>query len=319
MLNGLRSWFYDEFKCENWGLHHPKPALYATSQWPIPHIVFIIYRALWATWFLIWIVMCGIDWIGLIPSMRTYPDETYNSENGPKWFIYLTHWAFTLVTVNCINQTSLAIEYYIKRRKVTSDDQLFLKMPLTYQLAWVIYNMSTCSPFIISGLYWGFVHSVDEHWVLTGVNFHTHAVQSIYTIIDLFITATPIRIYHMVFPLSCAIIYSGFTAAYFACGGTNIMGKNFIYPGLEWDKPGEALYICGVLVFCFTPLLHVFVYACHQLRIWLYHRCYGQPDYGNDDVITGEEVKEMNVVINSDATVDKSDLTPVLTLKTAIA
>jgi hypothetical protein len=116
----------------------------------------------------------------------------------------------------------------------------------------------------------------------------------------------------MVFPLSCAIIYSGFTAVYFACGGTNILGKNFIYPGLEWDKPGEALYICGVLVFCFTPLLHVFVYGCHRLRIFIYNRCCGQPEYDNNDAVASEETKEMNVVTIGDDPLNRNDMKPVI-------
>lgn len=48
----------------------------------------------------------------------------------------------------------------------------------------------------------------------------THAVSSVYVVSDLFVTATPVRILHVVYSMIYGLIYFIFTVVYHVLGGT---------------------------------------------------------------------------------------------------
>ena len=63
---------------------------------------------------------------------------------------------------------------------------------------------------------------LDEE-TLDEINFMTHGMNSIYIILDLlFVTGVPVRLYHLVHPLTAGIVYIVYTIIYDVAGGNVI-------------------------------------------------------------------------------------------------
>ena len=78
--------------------------------------------------------------------------------------------------------------------------------------------------------YWiPFVSSGEEN--LDDINFMTHGMNSIYIILDLlFVTGVPVRLYHLVHPLTAGVVYIVFTIIYDVAGGNVFSYLSFYRP-----------------------------------------------------------------------------------------
>ena len=56
-------------------------------------------------------------------------------------------------------------------------------------------------------------------------------------VLDLCVTARPVRLGHVIYPLIEGLTYTTFTLIYWALGGTGPGGSSWIYPMLDWGKP----------------------------------------------------------------------------------
>ncbi len=108
------------------------------------------------------------------------------------------------------------------------------------------------------------------------INFNTHAINSIYTVINLFITRIPIRVLHFYQTIIYAIIYVIFSVIYDVTGGTDPEGERYIYKLLDWtsDLEKAALY-SGMIGLVGMPVMWIIVHVIYKLRLFLYGCCEG--------------------------------------------
>jgi hypothetical protein len=104
-----------------------------------------------------------------------------------------------------------------------------------------------------------------EIFSLDFVNVHNHIVNSLLVVIDLAVASHPVRLLHLYQLVLFAIGYSGFTAVYYLCGGTNRQGDSKIYPLLDWQRPGLALLAVGAACLLLI-VLHSLVWLFYLLR-----------------------------------------------------
>ena len=99
-------------------------------------------------------------------------------------------------------------------------------------------------------------------------------MNSMIMIIDIFITAVPVRWLHFFHAFIYGVIYLIFSVIYWAAGGTDPAGNPFIYPVLDWGgNPGQAAGLSVGLAVIGLPLFHTFVYGLYRLRLVIYKRC----------------------------------------------
>ena len=93
-----------------------------------------------------------------------------------------------------------------------------------------------------------------------------HGFNSVAFVIDMWVAARHCRLLHFYQPAFALIAYFIFTVIYWASGGVNSDGANYIYAILDWNKPGQSvpLVICG-LVFI-LPLAQALLWSVHLLR-----------------------------------------------------
>lgn len=105
---------------------------------------------------------------------------------------------------------------------------------------------------------------LDTH--ATSIN--KHGLNSVYAIINIFITAKPINITHMWHPVLFSLIYVVFSVIY-QLG----FGVPPIYTVLDWSKPTTALLTSVPLVFIGVPLCHVMFFILYRTRCVIFRKC----------------------------------------------
>ena len=107
----------------------------------------------------------------------------------------------------------------------------------------------------------------SEGQYIEAANFFVHAFNSIYVILNLFITGVPVRIYHYYHCLIYGVVYIIFNAVYV------IITDDVIYSVMDWvnDAPSAALY--GVLLTVVGSLIIWLVYyGLYRLRLFIFER-----------------------------------------------
>lgn len=105
---------------------------------------------------------------------------------------------------------------------------------------------------------------VDTH--ATSIN--KHGLNSVYAIINIFLTAKPINITHMWHPVLFSLIYVVFSVIH-QLG----FGVPPIYTVLDWSKPTTALLTSVPLVFIGVPLCHVMFFILYRTRCVIFRKC----------------------------------------------
>ena len=113
-----------------------------------------------------------------------------------------------------------------------------------YQIQWFLFNVTAVNCVIVSIVQW-------RYWFHTEFEEHD-AVANLFVVssldlpiavclIDIFLTLIVVRFVHVVYPLSCLIVYLLFTIIYLAAGGKNFLGNFYIFAFLDFkNQPGIA-------------------------------------------------------------------------------
>lgn len=244
----------------------------------LPWPVLAIFRGIVALYCIGWIIYSGF-----------YP---YNGQE--KWFIYLTNWGFTLITLYFILSFAVTLCYHLKEKQqypmrppmeLTNYGTSFSDQPMEegtegdfnvevplkghHKAMWIIYETGASVAVVITLLYWSLLSGGNLTGVYLGLDITTHALNSFFLLIEVAITSLPIRVLHVIYPVCFAFIYMIFTVIYWAGEGTDaIYNKRFVYPILDYsNSPGLAvgLFLGAALVA--VPLVHVCIfYGLYRLR-----------------------------------------------------
>lgn len=222
------------------------------------------------------------------------PSGMHDSNGGPKYFIYLTNWAFLLfnsyLLVSAISVTLQFVIHYTYVKQDLSRHDLFVKRNdlngkekvvrvllgadytmevVWYQkIQWLLVSVGLGGALAIPILYWSVVYSSSHE--LDGTNFNTHLVNGIVALFDLWFSGIIIRLFHVVYLVSFGAIYVIFSGIYYAGDGTNAQGDPYIYSSLDYgDKLGQAIILVVLAVLLFLPLVYSVMYAMYGIRYWL--------------------------------------------------
>ena len=212
---------------------------------------------------------------------------------GPKVIIYVTQWVFYLwnfqvlwaaifVTVTYLKVYFCQMDKFQRRdtggpcnHELVIDNRpvgccgVSSNETLWYQnIYWLLYTLSTDMTILVVVIYWSLIYAFDpvmEEYDYA--NFVKHLIVGIMAIVDLFLTAIPIRILHFIYSIIFIAIWSIFSGIYFAAGGTNYYGSRYIYKFLDYEEnPFFAVTMGFVITFIIIPLIHSFVYCLYLVR-----------------------------------------------------
>ncbi|KAJ8980704.1 hypothetical protein NQ317_019197, partial [Molorchus minor] len=216
---------------------HDDPNIFICSQWQRnkskPNFLYLTYRTLVALFFL------G-TWIS---SMKT-------EEHADKWPIFLTNWGYTICTLQIV-LNAVMLWCWVLSTRLKDAPMLKEKSLKMYPVYWLLNTISTPVAIGITITYWTVVYNPNE-MKFNFTNYYLHANNSIMMIIDLLLTAHPVKVLHFVYPMIFAFAYSLFSWIYYAAGGKGILKDKprSIYKILDWDKPLTTTLTClGIILF----------------------------------------------------------------------
>lgn len=226
---------------------------------------------------------------------------------GPKFFIFLTNWAFLVLVVYLLwaavsDTLSLFLanvcckEKYSRQENEDEEDDgsveqvcCLLNMPLGccgrerdgtkwhHKIQWVLFMVGHTFSLAVTILYWSLLFNPTNP-LLTPLNFITHLVNGIVSVIDIGVSGIPVRLLHMVYSVLLAAIYAVFTGIYHVAMGTNVQNQPYIYFIIDYGRnPGTAAGIAIAVVLVFFPIINVLIYVLFLLReglLWLIKKVY---------------------------------------------
>lgn len=246
-------------------------------QWLSPNLM-ILYRAALAVYTTSWSIAGGL----------------LRSADGAKWFIFFTNWGYTFLNIHFILGTILPYYYHWKIRKSVNhantddinsdcktDDALstdeshqvinvsrFPWFQRACKASWVIYSIAACVGPVITVTYWSAVYTPKVR--VDGADVDAHAVNSVMIIVDTLMCSIPIRFFHVVYPMAFMLLYAIFTVIYWLSGGTNNIGKPYVYAVLDYQNhPVIATITILCIFFIALPLSQLFLYWLYRFRCWL--------------------------------------------------
>ncbi|XP_066269180.1 protein rolling stone-like isoform X2 [Branchiostoma lanceolatum] len=142
-----------------------------------------------------------------------------------------------------------------------------------HKTMWVLYNvmapialMITFSRSLAMGL------NMSFEWARSGLDPLTdilhHFCNGAIVVVDIFVSATPTRILHVIHPIAYSCIYNVFLVVYWVSGGWGITGKRWVYPVVDYSDDNwraSAIFVFAGL-FVVLPVFHLLVFGLYKLR-----------------------------------------------------
>ncbi|VDI56778.1 Hypothetical predicted protein [Mytilus galloprovincialis] len=232
------------------------------------HKLYLGWRIFWALYHLVWIILTGVysyQWAGDDPAQQV------------KWFIYVTNWAYFVLTFSTIIDAICVVYIAVKR-----DDILLgacSEIPWYLKVDWVFFNVSNSASILVTMLYWGLIYSSSS--TQTAVNIETHGLNMVYVLVNLFLTGIPVRFYHLFHPMVFGAAYVVFSIIYKILGGTNAQEKSYIYSSFDWSNTGYTTGLSLITVLVAIPICHIILFLLFLLRIFVNKKCCSRTEIQN--------------------------------------
>jgi len=223
-------------------LQHHQPDKFHRSAWDgsgAPSLWYVIYRISIALFMLIGTLCHFVSTIDTL---------------GIKWFIYMTNQGISLLVLHYLVYAGVVVG-----RRIGAPHPL-PSLPTSYSISWGLQSCFSTVALWITLVYWIALHPyviefdlIKGDWMIA-LNYFLHLVNTLSCLLDIFLTARPIRVHHFYLAVIFGLWYTIFSLIYWAAGGTGICKERcdkrpdcpyicdrYIYPILDWDeKPGMA-------------------------------------------------------------------------------
>ncbi|XP_038049362.1 protein rolling stone-like isoform X2 [Patiria miniata] len=273
------------------------------AKWPMAPVLWSIFRCFLAVYLIVW--------LGLILTVWGDPPLYGGADNKAKWLIYVSNWSFLFLILYTLTMAVGNVYYHAtrgcKNARVGTDvdpesgsgydrgipmssvdsprgtpssgsdsGEPLEPLPWYFKMAWFLQTIAFTAALFVALLFYILVFNPAED-VLHVYNFHVHGVNLIIVVLDIILSATPMRVLHLIYPSSYAFVYFMFTLIYEGAGGLNEKGGTAIYPNnLDWDAaPGRTGIVMALTVVVAAPLLHLLFYGIYRIRHAISKCCTG--------------------------------------------
>ncbi|XP_019620581.1 PREDICTED: protein rolling stone-like [Branchiostoma belcheri] len=245
-------------------LRYHDRSVFSRSPWCSGQVAFVLYRILMA--------------LVAVTILMYLLCHFYITDGWTKWPVYLNNWCFSVLTLHTVVAMAVSAAVYCRSdytefsAEATRDENVAPNSLNWYhKVHWVLHSTSITMAFLVTTLYWAFD---KRELVATSIN--EHILNSVLALLDLFVSGTPVRVFHMVYPVAFAMAYSAFYVIYWAAGGTGKSGEIVLYK--LWDFEGNlkmAVVYMVLMVFVATPFFHLLTYGLHRLKILILAKTLG--------------------------------------------
>ncbi|ESN97802.1 hypothetical protein HELRODRAFT_177867 [Helobdella robusta] len=263
----------EEFLVEFDGVElHLKIEIYVAENehmlWPIPTIIFLLFKVL----------------IAVYTGLFTIFAPTFV---GLKYFCYLTNVSYTIVAIYFIISAFRTVIFEVlfgashkiqfasdsnnhnsKNQVMKVEDQSGAKLVMlkvSIYVEWMARHLGYCLSLIVCVSFYSLEARVDGEPGTSLFDVNSHIVINFIVFIDLFLSATPVKLFHFIWLIILGMFYALFTYFYFNANGETL------YKSLnDRTNPSASLMYSSMIAIFGSILSTLLIYCCYLLRIFLY-------------------------------------------------
>ncbi|XP_078487924.1 protein rolling stone-like [Ciona intestinalis] len=234
-----------EFQCKLFGFYDCKAHDFYESQWGKNKILFLLYRVI--------VFLYSLAWV--IADVSVYYQ--------PRYWIFLTNWTEVTGCLYFFTALVLAIYGYFSTNREVDRER---GANWGSAIVWILINVAFSAALVTDLLYWALLSSgTNSSRLAEPFNVHSHAINLLLLIIDIFVTSYPIRLLHFIYPVGYGLVYTSFSLILHGSGFTSA-----IYSLLNWaTSPGIAAAACFGVSFVAMPLSHLLLWGLYHLRTFI--------------------------------------------------
>lgn len=219
------------------------------------------------------------------------------------WPVFMTSWAFFVLCLHLWMGTILTVSHAITHRHFLweapplhrsmgtpialnessgdfpedgQEDVGFVmpsdRLPWFCKLSWVLFSIIANGAIIVSVVFFAALYpqAYPDGDFPSVEDFNLHAVNTIVVIIELFLSALPVRILHMVFTMMFGLAYTGMSLLLYF-----FYKKTAIYPEvLDWNYPVKTGLVVGGLILVAVPVVQLVLFSLYKLRVFIFRKLY---------------------------------------------
>ena len=143
------------------------------------------------------------------------------------------------------------------------DDLSFL-----VKLDWLLFNTACCSEIFVSVFYWSFIYWYIVEKTSLLVDIHMHAVNALVVILETVLTAIPVRLLHVVYPVLFGLCYMIFTIVFWSIDHSHVLYGAI----LDWNSPGVSAAVASCIGLVALPVIQLSMWSLFKLRSSLHKK-----------------------------------------------
>ncbi|ESO91231.1 hypothetical protein LOTGIDRAFT_153662 [Lottia gigantea] len=269
--------FRQEFLLKNYLAKFKSVEPFYKPQWKWPVWVMLVYRGIFSFYTV----------FGLIYYL------VYRQDLRHPTILYLATWAYIALTLYHLVALIVTSYIFAKTTKEEKTETIPLttgsvnndrvdeeettankknSLPWYVIITWLLANVSYTSAITVTTVFYFAL------FPLGGVNtdmedVNIHVFNTILVLVDVSITAIPVRLYHVSYTIIAGGVYSVMYEVYWNVNKS----RNVLYPGLlDWNKPEIATMVNFTLLFIVLPLLQFMFFGFYRLRLFIFEKIYKQ-------------------------------------------
>ena len=213
------------------------------------------------------------------------------------WPVYLTNWSYTLLTCHLLLSAVIVLLNGVRTagchccgqttpfgNATLADDTRRTSYGTAHvtaarhralawyvKLDWLLYEMSSVAAICVSIIYFTALYPQLHTSGPPGLeDFHLHGVNSIVVVLEVCLSAIPVRYTHVVYSIAFGIAYTVFSILFWIGDNSRV-----IYPKvLDWNNPALTTGIAIGLIFIGIPLIHAVIFVLYKIRLAIYKKVY---------------------------------------------
>lgn len=249
--------FKNEFTLKRLGFNFNRTDVFTTGQWHLPRLVFVVYRLIVAAY------AVSITFMSILKF-------NHNKWIYP-WPVWLTNWSYFMLACYLLCSAVVAVISYFDRPSVAASEPLFRRaLPFYIKLNWFLFVVASSAAILVSIVYFSAIFPRRKLTYLSEEDVHLHLMNSVLVILELAVSAIPVRILHFVYVMAYGAIYVAFSIIYWTFDHSRVL-----YPGiLDWNRPLTSVAVILALSVVGFPILQCLLFAAYRLRLYVYNRIY---------------------------------------------
>ena len=142
------------------------------------------------------------------------------------------------------------------------------------KLDWILYNITLPISIVVTLVFFTLLYPDMPHENGVDIfNIHVHALNSVFSILELFLCSIPTRLAHIIYPVIYGVIYILFSVFYWVKNHDHVIYEHV----LDWNEPGRTLVVVVLLALVVLPTLQCVMFVLYKLRVYVCKRLfYGQ-------------------------------------------